>query len=75
MSGLPDWYYMTDEQLHLEQLKFNVRCAKSFSSRLCIDPDVTELPESIPWIEVLTIHAAVKLGRAFLAYAEKHRGP
>ena len=29
-----------------------------------IDPNVTEMPKSIPWIEALTITAAVVIGRA-----------
>ena len=28
-----------------------------------IDPNVIELPEPIPWMTALTIHAAVKIGK------------
>ena len=31
-----------------------------------IDPNVTEMPEPIPWIKAVTITAAVALGRALL---------
>ena len=33
-----------------------------------IDPNVTEMPEPIPWIKALTITAAVAFGRAFLRW-------
>lgn len=29
-----------------------------------IDPNVTEMPEPIPWVQAMTIHAAVEIGRA-----------
>ena len=35
-----------------------------------IDPNITEMPEPIPWIKAMTIHTAAKIGREMLRSEE-----